>query len=465
MLSSQRRSPIECRRPLAKCIAAMFALAAPEAFANTWTVTSCADHGAGSLRDIVAAPTTLSLDTVDVSACSVSGISLTTGAIHVTQDSLFLRGPSDGFTTITGYYNGAIENDRIINHTGTGNLGLEYLRISYGSIFSSSSNIAGGCVSSQGEVILNHTQILDCTAHGTGSATAFGAGIYAKGNLIAKYSQIVGNYSFGRGFSGGAHVRGVFSASNTTVEGNHADSDAGGVYAGSASITSSTISGNSASGNAGGLKVGVFDSPSANYLLISDSTISGNVAVANTGGVYTSASTLTVRNSTIAFNFARVGRNSNTYYSPGLTVAGNGSGQAVTISLESSILSNNTYGTTSTTENDFSAIAVAGNAFTISASSNNIIRAELGPLHPATITTACPLLAPLHDNGGPTRTHALLSHSPAIDAGNNNSNLADDQRGTGFARASGAAPDIGAYEVQQADIVFNAGFDGCPILQ
>jgi hypothetical protein len=33
------------------------------------------------------------------------------------------------------------------------------------------------------------------------------------------------------------------------------------------------------------------------------------------------------------------------------------------------------------------------------------------------IITATPQLGPLADNGGPTRTHALLTGSPAIDAG------------------------------------------------
>ncbi len=463
MKSAKRKcAPILGRRkPLAACCSVLFALAAPEAFAaTTWMVTSCADHGAGSLRDIVGAPSTLSLDSVDVSACKVSGISLTTGAIHVTQDSLFLRGPSNGFTTITGYYNGSIENDRVINHTGSGNLGLDYLRISYGNI-SSSSNVTGGCVSSQGEVILDHTQILDCTAHALTGGTAVGGGIYTKGNLIAKYSQIAGNSATGDGFSGGAFVGGVFAASNSTINGNYANVEYGGVLANSASIASSTLSGNSAGLDFGGIRI--VGAGSMSYLFVSDSTISGNSAARKAGGIFSSASTVTLRNSTIAFNTATSGKFGSVYYSSGLALSGNGSaGQAITISIESSILSNNTYGNT---EVDFSAFTVAGNTFTIAASNNNIIRASLGPQHPATITTACPLLGPLRSNGGLTQTHALQSHSPAIDAGNNKSNLTDDQRGAGFARTSGAAPDIGAYEVQQADIVFNAGFDGCPVLQ
>jgi hypothetical protein len=55
-----------------------------------------------------------------------------------------------------------------------------------------------------------------------------------------------------------------------------------------------------------------------------------------------------------------------------------------------------------------------------------------------------PLLALLADNGGPTRTLALLPGSPAIDGGDNDGCPETDQRGT--PRPQGAACDIGAFE-------------------
>jgi len=75
-----------------------------------------------------------------------------------------------------------------------------------------------------------------------------------------------------------------------------------------------------------------------------------------------------------------------------------------------------------------------------------------------------PKLGPLVDNGGPTKTHALLFGSPAIDAGNpqgctdpQGAILATDQRG--YARAAGiiigsGSPrcDIGAYEFLAAPV-------------
>ena len=69
-------------------------------------------------------------------------------------------------------------------------------------------------------------------------------------------------------------------------------------------------------------------------------------------------------------------------------------------------------------------------------------------------TTANPLnphLGSLANKGGPTQTLALLSGSPALNAGDNSAQSVTgpyDQRGNGFARVVNGAIDIGAFEVQ-----------------
>lgn len=79
-----------------------------------------------------------------------------------------------------------------------------------------------------------------------------------------------------------------------------------------------------------------------------------------------------------------------------------------------------------------------------------------------------PNLGPLQNNGGPTFTHALLTGSEALNAGNaallpadafdldGDTNLTEalpfDQRGTGFSRVAGARLDIGAFETQAATV-------------
>src|SRR5262249_46370361 len=133
-----------------------------------------------------------------------------------------------------------------------------------------------------------------------------------------------------------------------------------------------------------------------------------------------------------------------------------------TITLQSSLLSNNCFGNPNCTQNsDFSTRQTGTNTVTITGT-NNLIYATSATL-PAGVAAvgACPLLGPLRDNGGPTKTHALMSRSPAIDAGNNAAAPAYDQRGAPDARVSGTKADSGSYEVQQGDIVFNSGFDGC----
>jgi hypothetical protein len=58
-----------------------------------------------------------------------------------------------------------------------------------------------------------------------------------------------------------------------------------------------------------------------------------------------------------------------------------------------------------------------------------------------------PLLGPLADNGGPTRTHAVLPGSPALNAGT--TCLAQDQRGEPRARSAEDPCDLGAFELQR----------------
>jgi Right handed beta helix region len=94
---------------------------------------------------------------------------------------------------------------------------------------------------------------------------------------------------------------------------------------------------------------------------------------------------------------------------------------------------------------------IAGNRFDCSspptASENNIDRdGRCG----AGFVTADPAIGALRNNGGPTQTHALLSGSPAIDAGF--ACEATDQRGV--ARPQGPACDIGAYELIPLQVTF-----------
>ena len=74
-------------------------------------------------------------------------------------------------------------------------------------------------------------------------------------------------------------------------------------------------------------------------------------------------------------------------------------------------------------------------------SNGNLIGTAAAPINP--------MLGPLQNNGGPTKTMALLPGSPAINAGDNSlipAGVTTDQRGTGYARIDDGTVDIGAYE-------------------
>lgn len=88
-------------------------------------------------------------------------------------------------------------------------------------------------------------------------------------------------------------------------------------------------------------------------------------------------------------------------------------------------------------------------AGTIATADNNLIGDDTGctiSSGAGNLLNADPQVGPLQDNGGPTRTHALLVGSPAIDAGTNSGVAATDQRG--FPRISNGITDMGAYEFQ-----------------
>ena len=99
----------------------------------------------------------------------------------------------------------------------------------------------------------------------------------------------------------------------------------------------------------------------------------------------------------------------------------------------------------------------------VSGARNLIMGAAAMTVPPMDTLTACPRLAPLMDNGGPTKTHALLPGSPAINSGSYFDSQDFDQRGLGFARIIGSAEDIGAYRwaAGSGDEINSSGFDPC----
>jgi hypothetical protein len=468
-------------KPLAASFTTIFALAAADATATTWQVTTCADSGPGSLRSVVGDPAVVSNDIVDMSSLSCSAISLTTGAITINQHNLTLQGPGADKLQIFA----PTVVDSVINHQGSGTLFIDRLYVSKGNgHLTPYGTIAGGCIYSAGNVNLSHSTIYGCQAYAPAAGGHFGegGGIFTVGNLVMTNSAIVGNYAGASqsgsagATGGGAWVGGNFIAKYSTISdnrlrgpGSHARGGGLFVTGANTTIVSSTVARNFSSYEGGGVVIFplVIGATSAT---ISNSTISGNTAP-KIGGLYSNIST-TIRNSTIAFNHKQAPSGN----SAGVTFAA--ATGPIIVTLQSNLIANNTYiAFGSTQNNDLSTIAPsASNTVTINGA-KNLIRVPdssvIAKLPADTITGQCPLLGTLRDNGGATFTHALLSHSRGINEGNNSASLDYDQRNgplqtppamppTGYPRVSGTSADVGAYELQEGDIIFDNSFDGCP---
>jgi hypothetical protein len=458
--------------------------------ATTWAVDSCDGDTVsgvsttGTLRYAIANAAT-SGDTVSLTgltglnACAGSTISITTGEIFIDKESLTIIGPGASNLAIdgSGLYSGPSGpyNSRVFTHTGSGTLTIQNLSVTGGHVYHVAGGYPsrGGCIYSAGSVTLLSSAVTSCSARQGGGYVAAGGGIYTKDSL-SLYSSILNDNTVYGGITsgGGARVLGSFYANSGTVSNNKVGSGSGiggGVNAGrNVFLTASTISRNYSAGMAGGIAAS--SNPSAGYTLaVTNSTISGNSAGSQVGGLYANSGMILFFNSTIAFNTA------SSY--PGVQLAAVNASSAVT--LQSTLMSNNTY--PSGAENDLNTYAINGHTITINGGvpanpAYNLIRVSFASGLPNDTKSfgACPLLGPLRNNGGLTKTHALLSHSVAIDAGNNVAEvlgLPFDQRGgastngtVDYPRVSGLLPDIGAYEVQQDDVMFNADFDGCPDL-
>jgi hypothetical protein len=460
-----------CRRTafVAALLAAGFTIADPaSALGAAPAVTNCDDdssnagHGpAGSLRSAVANADP-NIDTIDMSQLSCSVITLTAGPIHIAQNTLTINGPGMDKLTIHGYY------DRVLFHDNTGALYVNDLSMADGVATTYSGTASGGCIYSKATVVLKHVRAETCNTAvlGDGVGTAEGGAIFALAGLDIRYSILTGNNAYAstdptsKSFGGAAATNAGLSTKYSTFSNNYARYGGGLFGRAGASITSSTISGNTAGETGGGIEVFAANS-SGKTTSILNSTISGNSSADINGGVFANSATINIRNSTIAFNTAPHGSIGTKPVAPGLALnAANGN---ITLSLQSSLIANNTFGST---DYDLS-VLTSGHVVTINGY-NDLVR-NTAAVMPDGTKNSCPLLGPLRDNGGPTQTHALLSHSPAIDTGTNAVNKAQDQRGLGtdvgppyaYSRISGAAADIGAYEVQQNDIIFNTAFGDC----
>lgn len=451
-------------KPLAAAVGLALGLgAATPAMAATYIVTNLNDSGPGSLRDAVdQANTTLGVPDVINFAPGVTGtIPLATPIGNA--DHLTINGPGAGLLTITPPPTDiALENVgkvAISNVTFAGGSGGPAAILNFGyfgyvsegvltlesCVFSGNSGIAAGAVINiLGAVNISNSTFNNNTATGDGSSPGVaGALASVAGTLRIANSTFSGN----QGSFAGAVLSAVdtFVMADSTISGNTGD-EVGGIFFYNygayylSPVRHWTLSGNVV--NHGPRAIGTISSTFSSALTaIRNSTLSGHVRTNNRSfraliSYYGSSVPPDVHNSTLSGNVAAFG--------PG--AIGMVAYYPNALNLTSTIAANSTSGS-GTIDIDTGGAPVTVNA------TNSLIMNGAGVVNGTNIGNIFgvdPLLGPLQNNGGPTRTHALLPGSPAIDRGSNPLALATDQRGAGYARTSGVATDMGAYEVQIA---------------
>jgi nitrous oxidase accessory protein NosD len=364
---------------------------------STFTVTTTADSGPGSLRQAVldanAAPGADAITFDPVPFATAQTVQLTGGQLTIT-DPVTIQGPAAGLTLDAGGLSGHFTIS---------------LKDPLGAVSISGLTLTGGGGEFAGASIVNRNAALTLSnmvivqnmnggisvglasswgyAYGYGSVAALmltdstvadnsGGGInIVNGEASINHSTISGNasdsggginvgffYSYGFGIDGGYYSSGTGSLTLTdsTVRANAATYSGGGINVtmGQATVVHSTISGNVAgfvTGSGGGINVqsggaltvagstitgnaadyggGVYCGPT---LVMDDSTVSRNKALTAGGGVYLKSADAVIRNSTISGNVVSGG------------AAGRGGGLALsssTLTLQNSTVAFNAAGT------------------------------------------------------------------------------------------------------------------------
>jgi predicted outer membrane repeat protein len=456
------RLPIAPRlspKPIAAALIGIFALAPLEALAVKM-VGNCNDSGPGSLRQAL-------LDAAEGELVDATGlplvcskISLTSTLLIVANDAQTISGPGSDKLTIDA---AALSGSPVFSHNRTGTLEIDHVAVVNGTKYRNEGTSDGGCITSQGNLKLDHVLVSNCTVtakmpvqHARGGAIyaagyvkltqsvvsdssthamykTYGGGVYAKGGVTIDHSTISGNTADS---GGGIFAKTDLQITSSTISGNTAVELGGGFMThGSLQMTDSTVSNNTAH-LSGGFDV-AFQATVSKDSFIRNSTITGNTIDATFSAAAAEIGVpITISNSTIAFNIA-----ANSIHEGALYALGG------SMTLQSSIIAENY---------PFDVGVQTGTGVD---GSNNLSPNSKPNVMPQDTKRDCPLLEPLAYTGGPTATLALKHNSPAINSGNNLVPLANDQRGSGFPREFGAV-DIGAWEWQGGadDDIFHDGF-------
>ncbi|MCL4835705.1 MAG: hypothetical protein KJZ86_24925 [Caldilineaceae bacterium] len=334
----------------------------------------------------------------------------------------------------------------------------------------------GGAIANYGNLVVQNSFIYNSVAAGEASR---GGAIYNEGGAVTlRVSSLISNRAgrFGGGIASSGGTVDIFSS---TIQENHAPTGGGGLWNADTDVTieDSHITENStfsdSTGNFGGALYnvgqmivrrsaidynsatdggGIYNQGAHSSLTVEDSTLNANSVTGGAGALQLGDGTIRIVNTTVSGNSAgifaggvEVGATNGSQTFQNVTITGNSAPEAANFyqdtgelilspSLRNVIIANPLGGGVNCAY--LRADASLGNNLASDESCNFTAAGDQQPVDP--------FLAALADNGGPTLTHLPTGDSPAIDAGDNATCPAADQRG--YTRPEGDICDIGAVD-------------------
>jgi hypothetical protein len=453
---------------------------------STITVTNTGDGPANAancpgpncrLRDAVAKAT--AGDTINFSVTGT--ITLNSGELSIDKN-LTINGPGAAQLTVSGNnasrvfrtqlftdvnLNGMTIANGSVSDSGGGIYNADTLTVMNCTLSGNSADDGAG-IFSIGGLNEDTLTVTNCTVSGNSAGITGGAIANISGNMTIVNCTVSGN-------QGGGIFNGVdqtLTMTGSTISGNSNTGHSGGLFnAGDAFLTNCTISGNSTPGNGGGIYNGDGVFTVHRSLFLTNCTISNNMATGGNsegGGIYNASSVIRARNTIIAGNTAIFRRAD---FSGSLSSLGhNLIGDAVGVPISGDTVGNlrnvgaalgplaNNGGATQTHALSYCSPAINGGAevTTLAGAINSTA---------TTITLADARAFPglggfiiQIDNeqmlitgkvgNQLTVTRGTNSTTAAAHGDGAGVNPAFDQRGAGFSRQLGGAPDIGAFEGQ-----------------
>ncbi|MBV9067387.1 MAG: hypothetical protein JO093_19705 [Acidobacteria bacterium] len=300
---------------------------------------------------------------------------------------------------------------------------LRHLTIANGN--NASGQNAGGAIQNFGTLTLDTITLRTTTAAGNGAIFQEPCTSCLTPTLTATHCTFQNNTTSVISMEGG-----IATITDSTFTGNSSRLGAAMEIYSNATFTvvvtveRCTFENNTALFGGGAIAVELLNTGSS--VVIANDTFTGNSATNPSSlgsALYLSATPVTINNCTIAGNTAPAGHGA-VYF--------------------------DTFNHVSAMNNTIIASNSGGNCFiasgSIFAGSHNL---QFGDSTCPAVPVADPLLGPLTNNGGPTRTMSLGANSPAIDAGDSGVAPATDQRGNPRTDGNGdgtVIADIGAYE-------------------